>query len=101
LTASLDLPQHDLLIPSYASGELGNAAASRLVQAAWTITRDVLVIIEPDTVPGFNRIQMVRDQLITLGAHVIAPCPTQTPARCPATTGAIFHSAWTAPRFIV
>ena len=65
----------DLVIASYLIGELGESERTGLVDAAWTKTRDTLVIVEPGTPAGFARIIAARAQLIASGAHVAAPCP--------------------------
>lgn len=75
ITSADSLPQHDLVICSYAIGELVADGIERLIDAAWQATGVVLVIVEPGTVPGFERIRTTRDRLIQSGAHVIAPCP--------------------------
>jgi ribosomal protein RSM22 (predicted rRNA methylase) len=65
----------DLAIASYLIGELGENERADLVDAAWTKTRDTLVIVEPGTPAGYARITAARARLIASGAHVIAPCP--------------------------
>jgi len=72
-TATLD--PHDLVICSYAIGELTSSAMTSLIEAAWQATRSLLVLIEPGTVPGFARIKAARAQLIESGAYIVAPCP--------------------------
>ena len=75
ITSETSFPKHDLVICSYAVGELSSDTISGLVDAAWSAANDLLVIIEPGTVPGFTRIRSIRDQLITAGANIVAPCP--------------------------
>lgn len=70
-----DWPPHDLVISSYAMGELDPEHATRLIRAVWQSTRQALVIIEPGTMRGFATIRMLRDQLIRLGGCLAAPCP--------------------------
>ncbi len=41
----------------------------------WAKTNDTLLIVEPGTPSGYQRILDARAQLIKNGAHVIAPCP--------------------------
>jgi ribosomal protein RSM22 (predicted rRNA methylase) len=45
------------------------------LERLWALTADILVIIEPGTSAGWQRILDARRQLIAHGAHVIAPCP--------------------------
>jgi ribosomal protein RSM22 (predicted rRNA methylase) len=76
-----DAPSADLVIASYVINELDNAARARLVAAMWAKTGDTLVIVEPGTPAGYQRILDARAMLIADGAHVIAPCPHD--AACP------------------
>ncbi|WP_441240532.1 small ribosomal subunit Rsm22 family protein [Tardiphaga sp. 768_D3_N2_1] len=70
-----DAPSADLVIASYVINELNDAARTKLVAAMWAKTNDTLVIVEPGTPAGYQRILDARAQLINTGAHVIAPCP--------------------------
>lgn len=65
----------DLVTLAYVLDELEPADRSKLVDALWTATRGVLVIVEPGTTAGWRRILDARAQLIGAGAHIIAPCP--------------------------
>ncbi|HUB80878.1 MAG TPA: small ribosomal subunit Rsm22 family protein [Bryobacteraceae bacterium] len=71
------LPPHDLVVAAYSLGEFGAETARRLWQAA----RVALVLIEPGTPRGFTLIRNVREELLSLGARMIAPCPMET--ACP------------------
>jgi ribosomal protein RSM22 (predicted rRNA methylase) len=75
----------DFVIASYLIGELGEAERKSLVEAMWTRTRDMLLIVEPGTPAGFARILNARTQLIAAGAQVLAPCPHDNacPLRAP------------------
>jgi len=75
LASETSVSEHDLIVCSYAIGELSAWSAERLIETAWDAARVALVIVEPGTVAGFNRIRIYRDQLISLGAKIIAPCP--------------------------
>jgi ribosomal protein RSM22 (predicted rRNA methylase) len=70
-----EAPAADLVIASYVINELTDTARERLVAAMWAKTNDTLVIVEPGTPAGTQRILDARTQLITAGAHLIAPCP--------------------------
>jgi ribosomal protein RSM22 (predicted rRNA methylase) len=70
-----DAPSADLVIASYVINELNDAARTKLIAAMWGKTNDTLVIVEPGTPSGYQRILDARAQLIAAGAHVIAPCP--------------------------
>lgn len=69
------LGRHDLVIASYVVGELRPAAAARLVDVALRVTDAALVVIEPGTPAGFERILRVRAALLASGAQLVAPCP--------------------------
>ncbi|WP_316238229.1 small ribosomal subunit Rsm22 family protein [Bradyrhizobium sp. SZCCHNR1015] len=71
----------DLVIASYMIGELTDAERSATVDALWARTGDTLLIVEPGTPAGYQRIIAARDRLIAAGAHVAAPCPHAAP--CP------------------
>ncbi|WP_257166019.1 small ribosomal subunit Rsm22 family protein [Bradyrhizobium sp. SRS-191] len=71
----------DLVIASYMIGELTETERSAIVAALWTKTSQTLLIVEPGTPAGYQRIVAARDQLIAAGAHVAAPCPHA--AACP------------------
>lgn len=81
LEKTATLPHCDLVVFSYSIGELPADKILPLVDLAWQATQQHLVIIEPGTMPGFNRIRLIRDHLIRLGAPLIAPCPHAD--RCP------------------
>jgi ribosomal protein RSM22 (predicted rRNA methylase) len=86
----------DLAIASYLIGELGERERADLVDAAWTKTRDTLVIVEPGTPAGYARIIAGRARLIASGAHVAAPCPHDR--ACPLQTPDWCHFAQRLPR---
>ncbi|BAM91532.1 hypothetical protein S58_55550 [Bradyrhizobium oligotrophicum S58] len=71
----------DLVVASYMIGELSDAERLHLVDALWARTDDTLLIVEPGTPAGYQRIIAARDRLIVAGAHVAAPCPHA--AACP------------------
>jgi len=76
-----NLPAHDLVIISYALGELDAAAAQHCVERAWAATRQALIVIEPGTPRHFAGVLAARDLLIRAGAFIAAPCPHA--AACP------------------
>uniref|UniRef100_Q07I68 Methyltransferase type 11 n=1 Tax=Rhodopseudomonas palustris (strain BisA53) TaxID=316055 RepID=Q07I68_RHOP5 len=65
----------ELVIASYVINELGEAARGALADLLWQKTTDVLLVIEPGTPSGFERMRALRARLIGQGAFVIAPCP--------------------------
>jgi ribosomal protein RSM22 (predicted rRNA methylase) len=68
-------PARDLVIISYALGELDAAAATALIERAWSATGQALIVIEPGTPRHFAGVLAARDWLIRAGACIIAPCP--------------------------
>lgn len=79
-TADIDTPlsgltAHDLVLVTYVLDELAPDVRDRLIPRLWQVTGDTLVIVEPGTSAGWQRILRARDQLIAVGAHILAPCP--------------------------
>ena len=79
--ALADAEPADLMVASYLIGEIGDAERRTLAELLWSKTRDTLLIVEPGTPSGYARIITLRQQLISSGAHVAAPCPHD--GRCP------------------
>ena len=71
----IDGTPRDLVTLAYVLNELAPDVRHRLVERLWPLTADTLVIVEPGTPAGWQRILAARRQLIEGGAHVIAPCP--------------------------
>ncbi|WP_119389574.1 small ribosomal subunit Rsm22 family protein [Taklimakanibacter lacteus] len=71
----------DLVSLAYVLSELPAAARGRLVDDLWVLTGDTLLIVEPGTPRGWERILSARTRLIAQGAHILAPCPHAAP--CP------------------
>lgn len=76
-----NLPSHDLVILSYSIGELNPQRIHSLLNLCWNAAKQLILVVEPGTPIGFERIRLIRRQLIDEGAHLIAPCPHQT--TCP------------------
>ena len=75
------LPKAELVTAGYMLNELPAAQVTTVLGHLWDATEQVLVIVEPGTPAGFERILQARTHLMEAGAHVIAPCPGWT--RCP------------------
>jgi ribosomal protein RSM22 (predicted rRNA methylase) len=86
----------DLVVASYVIGEVDEAERASLAELMWRRTRDVLVIVEPGTPEGYQRIIALRAELIAEGAHVVAPCPHDAP--CPLVPPDWCHFAQRLPR---
>jgi ribosomal protein RSM22 (predicted rRNA methylase) len=69
------LASADVVVVSYALGELPETARAAFVDAAWSTTRDTLLVVEPGTSAGFERVRQARSQLLAAGARMVAPCP--------------------------
>jgi ribosomal protein RSM22 (predicted rRNA methylase) len=67
----------DLVLVSYVLGELTEEAQHSLVDDAAAAARQAVVVVEPGTPLGYNRILDARDRLIAAGWTVAAPCPHQ------------------------
>jgi len=86
-----ELPPQDLIVMSYSLGELDPPAAAVLVRKAWEAAQSAVVIVEPGTPKGFACIREARGELISLGGHVVAPCPHAL--ACPMSGGDWCHFA--------
>src|SRR5262245_38787238 len=75
LRQALDCQPHDLVVISYALGELQRDAVETLLRRAWECSGKILVIIEPGTPRGFATVHAARTALIANQAQLLAPCP--------------------------
>ena len=75
LRSGLSCEKHDLVVISYALGELPQAAADAVLNKAWKYAGKFLVVIEPGTRKGFAAVNAARSLLIANAAHILAPCP--------------------------
>ncbi|MEI5679176.1 MULTISPECIES: small ribosomal subunit Rsm22 family protein [unclassified Mesorhizobium] len=71
----------DLVTLAYVLDELEPAKIDALIDRLWSLTNGTLIIVEPGTPAGWQRILRVRSRLIEAGAHQAAPCAHQ--AACP------------------
>ncbi|MET3583328.1 ribosomal protein RSM22 (predicted rRNA methylase) [Mesorhizobium robiniae] len=76
-----DLKPADLVTCAYVLDEIAPASLPKLIDRLWHLTDDTLLVVEPGTPAGWQRILAVRRHLIEAGAHVLAPCPHEAP--CP------------------
>ena len=75
LPAAVPPAAHDLVTAGYVLAELGPAAFAATLDRAWGATSGALVIVEPGTPAGYERVLAARDRLVAAGGTVIAPCP--------------------------
>lgn len=81
VTKNLNSQPHDLVIASYALGELKENDRLQLVEKLWGLSQKFLILIEPGSKAGFESLMTLRQSLLLQGAHLIAPCPHAQ--RCP------------------
>jgi ribosomal protein RSM22 (predicted rRNA methylase) len=72
---AIDGEPRDLVTMAYVLNELAPEVRPQVLDRLWRATADTLVIVEPGTPAGWQRILAARRQLIESGAHMIAPCP--------------------------
>jgi ribosomal protein RSM22 (predicted rRNA methylase) len=91
-----NLPAADLVTASYVAGEIAPAKRAAFARALWAASVQALVVIEPGTPAGYERIMDIRSLLIAEGAHVAAPCPHDH--ACPITAPDWCHFTQRLPR---
>ena len=69
----------DLVTLAYVLDELAPEKRSMLIRELWARTSGLLLVVEPGTPAGWQRILSARDVLIAEGAHIAAPCPHALP----------------------
>lgn len=70
--SAIPLQPHDLVLFSYSWGEIADPA---VLEKAWEATGQFLVVIEPGTPQGYQRMLQARKLCIQQGGKVYAPCP--------------------------
>jgi ribosomal protein RSM22 (predicted rRNA methylase) len=75
-----DLEPHDLVVISYALGELSEREATALVSKAVGAGK-VLAVIEPGTPLGCGVVHTARAEMLAAKAHIVAPCSQE--GSCP------------------
>lgn len=73
-----------LVLSSYCLNEMTPACRKAAVERLWNAAQQALLIIEPGTPEGFAQLRAAREQLLTLGARIAAPCPAATECPLPA-----------------
>lgn len=84
-----EIPEADAIVFSYSIGELKNEKITSLIERALHAAKHLLLIVEPGTPAGFERIRFIRQLLIEKGAFLIAPCPHHN--ECPMKGGNWCH----------
>ncbi len=81
VTRLSDVPSSDLVIASYALAELNPVKLTSVAADLWKSCTGILILVEPGTPAGYERIIACRSALLADGAKIIAPCPHAAP--CP------------------
>lgn len=74
---STELPAADVVIAAYAIGEMGAQQRAKLASRMWSAAQTAAAVMEPGSMAGFHVVQSIRDQMLHLDGHMIAPCPHQ------------------------
>jgi ribosomal protein RSM22 (predicted rRNA methylase) len=69
------------VILAHVANEMASAEAGLMLREAWGSCEGTLVVVEPGTPAGFERVEALRRALLAAGAHPVAPCPHG--ATCP------------------
>ncbi len=69
------LASSDLVIASYSLAEISASRLRETALALWEACSGILVVVEPGTPAGFERIRAMRAALLESGARMVAPCP--------------------------
>jgi ribosomal protein RSM22 (predicted rRNA methylase) len=96
LTTVPSVGSADIVIASYALGEMAGRGADALVDALWQAADGLLVLVEPGTPDGYRRIASARARLLAAGATIAAPCAHDRP--CPIAAPDWCHFAVRLPR---
>jgi ribosomal protein RSM22 (predicted rRNA methylase) len=74
-------PQFDLVVLGHLVNELDEATQQAVMTFAWEHCAGVLLLVEPGTSAAFAGVRRLREHLLALGAHTLAPCAHDAP--CP------------------
>lgn len=73
ITQNWNVKPHELVIASYCLNELEQP--TKQIEKLWDLSERLLILIEPGTKKSFNSLKILRQILLSKGAHLIAPCP--------------------------
>ncbi len=74
-TSAFEAEPADLVTLAYVLNELSPEKRTTLIDRLWSLTHDILIIVEPGTPAGYQRILEARTHFIEAGAFIVAPCP--------------------------
>lgn len=66
---------YDLVVAGYSLNELPKNTRQNIIQTLWEHTNKVLLIVEPGTPEAYAQMMDTRENLLSLGGKIIAPCP--------------------------
>lgn len=96
LTTLDPLPEGDLYLFSYSLGEIDPSLYPKFLPRFFEKAKKEIVIIEPGTPTGFERIRTLRTLFLKWGGHLVAPCPHEK--ACPMEGKNWCHFAQRLPR---
>jgi ribosomal protein RSM22 (predicted rRNA methylase) len=67
-------PARDWVVMSYVLGELPRTTLADLFPHIWRRVGQIMIMVEPGTPDGFERLNVVRNQALAAGAVILAPC---------------------------
>jgi ribosomal protein RSM22 (predicted rRNA methylase) len=67
-------PTADLVIASYVLAELSAPLQAKMIERLWAASQHALLLVEPGTPDGFERLKLARTTLINSGGYIAAPC---------------------------
>ena len=65
----------DVVLAAYVASELTPSTLEPLVDTMWDACRGAVVLVEPGSPAGFDRVIAARARLTARGATIVAPCP--------------------------
>lgn len=83
-TKQKDYPKAELVIFSYSLGEVGSSFFESILEKALAACERYLVVIEPGTPYGFERILKAREFFLEKNLNILAPCPHSRACPMPA-----------------
>lgn len=90
------ISKHDLVLFSYTLGECDKKFWKSILDRAVELAEEFIVIIEPGTPLGYQKLMVMRDILIGSDLSIVAPCPHSK--KCPLKEGDWCHFSQRLPR---
>jgi ribosomal protein RSM22 (predicted rRNA methylase) len=79
----------ELVIMAYVLGEMAADKRAAALKKLWNASEMMLLIVEPGTPAGYQYLMEARKLLLSIGAHIAAPCPHEK--ECPMAQGDWCH----------